>query len=40
MLEVVAGVRNHLNLRFLSTYRHLLDQLSREGQSGLFRVAA
>lgn len=39
-VTVVAGARNHLKLRFLSTYRPVLDQLAQEGRSGLFRAAA
>jgi hypothetical protein len=39
-MKVVAGTCNHLNLRFLSTYSRLLDQLTTEGRRGLFRAAA
>lgn len=39
-VKMVAGACNHLNLRLLSTYRRLLDQLAREDRSGLFRAAA
>jgi hypothetical protein len=31
--DLVAGACNHLKLRFLSTYRPMLDELATEGPS-------
>lgn len=39
-LSVVAGARNHLNLRLLSTYRRVLEQVAMADHRDLFRAAA
>jgi DNA invertase Pin-like site-specific DNA recombinase len=39
-VSVVAGARNHLNLRLLSTYRRVLEQVAMADHRDLFRAAA
>jgi hypothetical protein len=38
-LEMVAGARNHLNLRLLSTYRRILEQVAMADHRDLFTIA-
>ena len=38
--DLVAGARNHLNLRLLSTYRRILEQVAMADHRDLFRAAA